>query len=46
MICEDVNQLTLDTFRFTRCQDVNDPVVLNHVANVRLSHMDLPPAKR
>jgi polygalacturonase len=46
MICEDVNQLTLDTFRFTRCQDVNEPVVLNRVANVRLSHTDLPPAKK
>jgi hypothetical protein len=46
MICEDVNQLTLDTFRFTQCQDVNEPVVLNHVANVRLSHTDLPPARK
>jgi hypothetical protein len=46
MICEDVNQLTLDTFQFTRCQDVNEPVVLNRVANVRLSHTDLPPAKK
>ena len=46
MICEDVNQLTLDTFRFTRCKDVNEPVVLNRVANVRLSHTDLPPAKK
>ena len=46
MICEDVNQLTLDTFKFTRCQDVNEPVVLNRVATVRLSHTDLPPAKK
>jgi polygalacturonase len=46
MICEDVNQLTLDSFKFTRCKDVNEPVVLNRVANVRLSHTDLPPAKK
>ncbi len=42
MICDDVNQLTLDTFKFTRCKDVNEPVVLNRVANVRLSNTDLP----
>ncbi len=46
MICDDVNQLTLDTFEFTRCKDVNEPVVLNRVANIRLSHTDLPPAKK
>jgi polygalacturonase len=46
LICEDVNQLTLDTFKFTRFKDVNEPVVLNRVANVRLSHTDLPPAKK
>ncbi len=46
MICDDVNQLTLDTFLFTRCKDVNEPVMLNRVANVRLSHTDLPPAKK
>jgi polygalacturonase len=46
LICEDVNQLTLDTFKFTRFKDVNEPVVLNRVANVRPSHTDLPPAKK
>ncbi|MCL5280448.1 MAG: right-handed parallel beta-helix repeat-containing protein [Planctomycetes bacterium] len=46
MICEDVNQLTLDTFRFTQCQDVNEPVVLNRVASVHLSHTDLPSARK
>jgi hypothetical protein len=46
MICEDVNQLTLDTFKFTRYKDVNEPVVLNRVSNVRLSHTDLPPVKK
>jgi polygalacturonase len=46
MICEDVNQLTLDTFRFTRCQDVNEPVVLNRVTNIHRFHSDLPPAKK
>ena len=46
MICEDVNQLALDTFKFTRFKDVNEPVVLNRVPNVRLSHTDLPPVKK
>ena len=46
MICDDVNQLTLDTFRFARCKDVNEPVVLNRVANVRLSNTDLPPMQK
>jgi polygalacturonase len=34
MICEDVNQLTLDEFRFARFKDVPEPLVLNRVANV------------
>jgi polygalacturonase len=34
MICEDVNQLTLNEFRFTRCKDVNEPLVLNRVRTV------------
>jgi polygalacturonase len=46
LICDDVNQLTLDTFRFTRCKDVNEPVVLNRVASVRLSRTDLAPAEK
>ncbi len=46
MICDSVNQLALDTFRFTRCKDVNEPVVLNQVPSVRLSNTDLPPAKK
>jgi polygalacturonase len=46
MICDDVNRLTLDTFKFTRYRDVNEPVVLNRVANVRLSNTDIPPAEK
>ena len=46
MICDDVKQLALDTFKFTRFKDVNEPVVLNRVPNVRLSHTDLPPVKK
>jgi hypothetical protein len=46
MICEDVNQLTLDGFRFTRCQEVPEPLVLNRVGDVRLSNTDLPPVQR
>ncbi len=46
MICDGVNQLTLDTFKFTRCKDVNEPVVLNRVPSIRFSNTDLPPAKR
>jgi hypothetical protein len=46
MICDDVNQLTLDTFKFTRCKDVNEPVVLNHVANVHLSNTDIPAVQK
>jgi polygalacturonase len=46
MICDDVNQLTLDTFKFTRYQDINAPVVLNRVAHVRLSNTDIPPAQK
>jgi polygalacturonase len=42
MICEDVSQLTFDTFKFTRYKDVNEPVVLHRVANVRLSNTDIP----
>lgn len=42
MICDDVNQLTLDTFRFTRYKDVNEPVILNRVPNVHLLNTDLP----
>jgi len=34
MICDGVNLLTLDTFRFTRCKDVNEPVVLNRVRTI------------
>jgi len=34
LICDDVSQLTLDTFKFTRCKDVNEPVVLNRVRTV------------
>ena len=46
VICDDVNQLTLDTFRFTRCKDVNEPVVLNRVGNVRLSNTDIPSVRK
>jgi polygalacturonase len=46
MICEDVNQLTLDTFKFTRCRDVNEPVVLNRVVNVRLFNTDVSTAQK
>jgi polygalacturonase len=34
MICEDVNQLTLDGLKYPRFQDVPEPLVLNRVANV------------
>ncbi len=34
MICDDVNQLTLDEFRFARFKDVPEPLVLNRVENV------------
>jgi hypothetical protein len=45
MICDDVNQLTLDTFRFTRVADVNEPVVLNRVGAVRLENTDISAAQ-
>ncbi len=34
MICDDVNQLTLDELRFARFKDVPEPLVLNRVGNV------------
>jgi polygalacturonase len=34
MICDDVNQLTLDEFRFARFKGVSEPLVLNRVGNV------------
>jgi polygalacturonase len=34
MICDDVNDLTLDEFRFPRFKDVPQPLVLNRVPNV------------
>jgi hypothetical protein len=34
LICDDVNQLTLEGFKFTRCRDVNEPVILNRVRTV------------
>ncbi len=46
MICDDVSQLTLDTFKFTRCKDVNEPIVLNRVGNVRLTNTELPTGPR
>jgi hypothetical protein len=34
MICEDVNQLTLDGFQYPRFKDVPEPLVMNRVAHV------------
>jgi polygalacturonase len=34
MICEDVNDLTLDAFRFPRCEGVANPLVLKDVKRV------------
>jgi len=46
MICDDVNQLTLDTFRFTRVADVNEPVALNRVGTVHLENTDISAAQK
>jgi hypothetical protein len=34
MICDDVNQLTLDDFKYPRFKDVPEPLILNRVAHV------------
>ncbi|MBM4024602.1 MAG: glycoside hydrolase [Planctomycetes bacterium] len=46
MICEDVSQLTLETFRFPRCPEVPEPLVLNRVGNIRLANTDIPTAQK
>jgi len=35
MICEDVNSLTLDAFRFPRDDAVPEPIILKEVLQVR-----------
>ena len=46
MICEDVNDLTLDTFRFPRFDDVPDPVVLREVGHIRRGSASVPDEER
>jgi polygalacturonase len=45
MICEDVNDLALDTFRFSRMAGVPSPAVLTDVRHVRLENTDLSGVK-
>jgi polygalacturonase len=42
MICEDVNDLTLDTFRFPRFDGAPNPVVLKSVEHIRLEDTSIP----
>lgn len=42
MICEGVERLALDSFKFQRAAGVPDPLVLSDVANVLLCDTDLP----
>jgi len=44
MICEDVNELTVDTLRFPRCDGVPNPVVLKDVGLVHRDEANTPVA--